>query len=127
MRRAGSAALPTVAVGLAGACVCSRIAASKAPAAALSPPPSRLQVGELPGVDIEGGTRLSFFCAYKEMPAEPHAVLVAHHREKHALVLMSIRIDGQIEVLSNSTEAAWDQVSSKGRTQRPNRQKKPNP
>ena len=46
------------------------------------------------------------------MPAEPHAVLVAHHRDKHALVLMSIRIDGQIEVLSNSTEAAWDQVKS---------------
>ena len=76
------------------------------------PWPLDLQVGELPGVEIEGGTRLSFFCAYKEMPAEPHAVLVAHHRDKHALVLMSIRIDGQIEVLSNSTEAAWDQVKS---------------
>ena len=44
------------------------------------------------------------------MPAEPHACLVAHLHQKHALVLVSVRIDGQLEVLSNSSEAAWDQV-----------------
>ena len=77
-----------------------------------TPWPLEMQVGDLPGVEIKGGTRLSFFCAFKEMPAEPHACLIAHHHERHALVLMSVRIDGQLEVLSNSTEAAWDQVKA---------------
>lgn len=77
-----------------------------------TPWPLDLQVGELPGVEIDGGTRLSFFSAYKEMPAEPHACLICHHHLRHALVLLSVRIDGQIEVLSNSTEAAWDQLKS---------------
>ena len=54
------------------------------------------QVGELPGVELEGGVSLSMYCAFKEMPAEPHACLVAHHRKENALVLMSLRIDGQV-------------------------------
>ena len=77
-----------------------------------TPWPMDLQVGDLPGVEIEGGTRLSFYCAYREMPGEPHACLVSHHRAKSALVLLSVRIDGVLEVLSNSTEAAWAQVGA---------------
>ena len=77
-----------------------------------TPWPLDLQVGDLPGVEIEGGTRLSFYCAYREMPGEPHACLVAHHRARSALVLLSVRIDGVLEVLSNSTEAAWAQVGA---------------
>lgn len=77
-----------------------------------TPWPLDLQVGDVPGVEIEGGTRLAFYCAYKQMPAEPHACLMAHHKERSALVLLSVRIDGQLEVLSNSSEAAWDQVQA---------------
>ena len=33
--------------------------------------------------------RLSLFCAFREMPAEPHACLVAHHLDRHALVLIT--------------------------------------
>ena len=68
-----------------------------------TPWPLDLQVGDVPGVEIEGGTRLAFYCAYKQMPAEPHACLMAHHKERSALVLLSVRIDGQLEVLSNSS------------------------
>ena len=46
------------------------------------------------------------------MPAEPHACLIAHHFRRHALVLLSVRIDGQIEVLSNCSDAAWEQTQA---------------
>ena len=45
---------------------------------------------------LEGGTTLSFFAAYAEMPAEPHACLTCHRSDKHALLLTSVRLDGQV-------------------------------
>ena len=74
------------------------------------PWPLELQVGEVAGMLVEGGHRLAFFCAYQQMPAEPHACLYCYRPDRQALVLVSIRLDGQLEILSNSSEAAWEQA-----------------
>ena len=46
------------------------------------------------------------------MPAEPHLCVVCQRAEADALVLFHIRIDGVIEVLSNSSDAAWEQLNA---------------
>jgi len=55
-------------------------------------------------------TRVSFYCVTSAMPAEPHLCLI-HHAAKHeALVLVLVRIDGMVELVSNSSVAAWEGV-----------------
>ena len=43
-------------------------------------------------------TRLSMFCAFQEMPAEPHMCVASYRPERDALVLLQLRVDGQIQV-----------------------------
>jgi len=44
------------------------------------------------------------------VPAAARRCLYTERTDKHALVLVSVRLDGQVEIVSNSTEAAWEQV-----------------
>ena len=44
-------------------------------------------------------TRLSMFCAFQEMPAEPHMCVASYRPERDALVLLQLRVDGQIQAL----------------------------
>jgi len=54
--------------------------------------------------DSERRSRLSLFCAYQQAPSDPHTYLVISSEE--ALVILHIRIDGLIEVLSNAAGEA---------------------
>ena len=89
-------------------------------------------------------TRFSMFCAFQQMPAEPHMCLASHRPrtcshlpteytmalltmalltmallarcvasyrpDRESLVLLQLRVDGQIQALSNSSEDAWELV-----------------
>lgn len=79
-----------------------------------APWPLEIHLAELPRVmsEEQDGVRLSFFCAFEQMPSEPHTCLYANRSDKHALVLVSIRLDGQLELVSNSTEACWEQATA---------------
>eukprot|EP00966_Prymnesium_polylepis_P046973 1088417-Prymnesium_polylepis.2 len=62
------------------------------------------------GARTEPSTRLALYCATNGMPAEPHLCLVHHAPQLQALVLVHVRIDGMVELLSNSSAAAWEQA-----------------
>ena len=80
------------------------------------PWPVELSIGGLlaakGGSDGGGLLRVSLFGAFEQMPAEPHLCVVCQRAEADALVLFHIRIDGVIEVLSNSSDAAWEQLNA---------------
>ena len=68
------------------------------------------------GGDDDGGTgaltRLSVFCAFQQMPAEPHLCFSCFRPERETLSLLQLRIDGQIQVLSNGSDEAWETAKS---------------
>lgn len=64
-----------------------------------------------PGLaEILRSTRIAMYCAGVGIPTEPHLCLVHKPAEVEGLVLLNLRIDGMIEVISNSTEAAQQLV-----------------
>lgn len=68
------------------------------------------------GGDDDGGTgaltRLSVFCAFQQMPAEPHLCFSCFRPERETLSLLQLRIDGQVQVLSNGSDEAWETAKS---------------
>ena len=55
-------------------------------------------------------TRVSMFCAFQQMPAEPHMCVASYRPDHESLVLLQLRVDGQVQAISNSSEDAWELV-----------------
>ncbi|KAL3916115.1 MAG: hypothetical protein SGPRY_006958, partial [Prymnesium sp.] len=72
----------------------------------LSAPVTHPAEGEV----LEHTTRLALHCACAGMPSEPHLRLSYHLPKMKAMVLVDVRLDGLIEIVSNSSKAAYKQL-----------------